>query len=155
MSRVILFLPFHIANIWLSFLFIYFFTAVLVEDLIVDRVCYCDCASSIIAEISEMCVLSKLKFSWNELKEFCVFFFNSAYQYFLSFIVLLGSTPEVPAGSCQEIKASEGEEAATGKYWLNSNRSSYLVRFKFLVMIIHQILRTGFSGLFRFSVSPY
>lgn len=32
----------------------------------------------------------------------------------------LGSIPELPAKSCKEIKASEGEEAVTGKYWFDS-----------------------------------
>ncbi|XP_078353874.1 microfibril-associated glycoprotein 4-like [Oculina patagonica] len=34
--------------------------------------------------------------------------------------VILGSIPELPAESCKEIKASEGEEAASGKYWFDS-----------------------------------
>ena len=34
--------------------------------------------------------------------------------------VPLGSTPELPAESCKEIKASEGGKAFSGKYWLNS-----------------------------------
>ena len=36
-----------------------------------------------------------------------------------SFAVFLGSNSELPADSCKEIKASEGEEALDGKYWLN------------------------------------
>lgn len=32
--------------------------------------------------------------------------------------VRLGTTPEMPAKSCQEIKASEGEYALDGMYWL-------------------------------------
>ena len=32
----------------------------------------------------------------------------------------LGSIPELPAESCTEIKASEGEEASSGKYWFDS-----------------------------------
>ncbi|XP_015757477.1 PREDICTED: uromodulin-like [Acropora digitifera] len=34
--------------------------------------------------------------------------------------VPLGSIQEVPAASCQEIKASEGTNAVSGNYWLNS-----------------------------------
>jgi len=31
----------------------------------------------------------------------------------------LGSIPELPARSCQEIKASEGEGTISSKYWLD------------------------------------
>ena len=34
------------------------------------------------------------------------------------FLVPLGSVPEMPADSCSEIKASEGEYALDGMYWL-------------------------------------
>ncbi|XP_068680575.1 uncharacterized protein [Montipora foliosa] len=34
--------------------------------------------------------------------------------------VLLGSIPELPAISCKEIKASDGERAVSGNYWFNS-----------------------------------
>lgn len=34
--------------------------------------------------------------------------------------VSLGSIPELPAESCEEIKASEGGQAISGKYWLDS-----------------------------------
>ncbi|PFX16473.1 Collectin-11 [Stylophora pistillata] len=37
--------------------------------------------------------------------------------------VPLGSTRELPARSCQEIKASEGGQAVSGNYWLDSTRS--------------------------------
>ena len=36
------------------------------------------------------------------------------------FIVPLGSIPELPAKSCKEIKASEGAQAVSGKYWFDS-----------------------------------
>ncbi|KAM7429728.1 hypothetical protein ABFA07_019447 [Porites harrisoni] len=36
--------------------------------------------------------------------------------------VPLGSIPELPAESCKEIKASEGEQAVSGKYWFDSIR---------------------------------
>jgi len=32
----------------------------------------------------------------------------------------LGSIPELPAESCDEIKASEGEDAISGDYWFMS-----------------------------------
>ena len=31
----------------------------------------------------------------------------------------LGSIPELPALSCHEIKASEGKDTISGKYWLD------------------------------------
>jgi len=34
--------------------------------------------------------------------------------------VPLGSIPELPAKSCKEIKASEGAQAVSGKYWFDS-----------------------------------
>ncbi|XP_078381379.1 uncharacterized protein LOC144664131 [Oculina patagonica] len=37
--------------------------------------------------------------------------------------VPLGSIPELPADSCGEIKASEGEQVVSGDYWLDSTRS--------------------------------
>ena len=37
---------------------------------------------------------------------------------FLQLTVSLGSIPELPAQSCQEIKASEGKETKSNKYWL-------------------------------------
>ena len=37
--------------------------------------------------------------------------------------VPLGSIPELPADSCEEILASEGEKAVSGSYWLDFNRS--------------------------------
>ena len=42
--------------------------------------------------------------------------------------VPLGSIPELPADSCEEILASEGEKAVSGRYWLDFNRSgNYLL----------------------------
>jgi len=47
-----------------------------------------------------------------------VFFYK---DYFFSFpIVSLGSIPEFPAETCTEIKASEGGQAVSGKYWFDS-----------------------------------
>ncbi|XP_020613998.1 uncharacterized protein LOC110052229 [Orbicella faveolata] len=37
--------------------------------------------------------------------------------------VPLGSIPELPADSCAEIKASEGGQAVSSKYWLDPSRS--------------------------------
>ena len=39
----------------------------------------------------------------------------------------LGSIPELPAQSCQEIKASEGKDTISGKYWLDPARSGTTV----------------------------
>ena len=36
------------------------------------------------------------------------------------FPVPLGSIPELPAETCREIKASEGGQAVSGKYWFYS-----------------------------------
>ena len=33
---------------------------------------------------------------------------------------MLGSIPELPAETCKEIKASEGEQAVSGEYWFDS-----------------------------------
>ena len=38
---------------------------------------------------------------------------------FLSNPASLGSIPELPADSCKEIKASEGEAVVSGNYWLD------------------------------------
>lgn len=38
----------------------------------------------------------------------------------ICFPVPLGSIPELPAESCHEIKASEGENAVSGRYWFYS-----------------------------------
>ena len=35
-------------------------------------------------------------------------------------IVPLGSIPELPAETCREIKASEGGQAVSGRYWFDS-----------------------------------
>ena len=40
-----------------------------------------------------------------------------------SFPVPLGSIPELSAASCKEIKASEGGEAVSGKYWFDLNKN--------------------------------
>ena len=42
------------------------------------------------------------------------------------FVVPLGSTQEVPAASCQEIKASEGTSAVSGNYWLDSIKAGQI-----------------------------
>ena len=44
------------------------------------------------------------------------FFFTFSFSYFLA---ILGAIPELSADSCKEIKASEGGEAVSRKYWLN------------------------------------
>ena len=44
---------------------------------------------------------------------------TNVYLTFL-FLVPLGSIPELPAESCAEIRASEGENAVSGNYWLDS-----------------------------------
>ena len=43
------------------------------------------------------------------------------------FLVPLGSVPEMPADSCSEIKASEGEDAVSGNYWFDSIKPGEVV----------------------------
>jgi len=40
--------------------------------------------------------------------------------YIIHLLVPLASIPELPAESCKEIKASEGRQAVSGKYWFDS-----------------------------------
>ena len=48
--------------------------------------------------------------------------------YFFFFIEApLGSIPELPALSCQEIKASEGKDTISGKYWLDTTTTGIAV----------------------------
>ena len=43
------------------------------------------------------------------------------------FLVPLGSLPEMPAESCTEIRASEGEDAVSGNYWFDSIKTGEVV----------------------------
>lgn len=43
------------------------------------------------------------------------------------FLVPLGSVPELPAESCAEIRASEGEDAVSGNYWFDSIKPGEVV----------------------------
>ena len=43
------------------------------------------------------------------------------------FLVALGSIAELPAESCAEIKASEGEDAVSGNYWFSSIKPDEVV----------------------------
>ena len=43
------------------------------------------------------------------------------YLPFSTFLVPLGSVPELPAESCAEIRASEGENAVSGNYWFSNS----------------------------------
>ena len=43
------------------------------------------------------------------------------------FLVPLGSVPEMPADSCSEIRASEGEDAVSGNYWFDSIKPGEVV----------------------------
>ena len=57
----------------------------------------------------------------------------------LAFILIpvpLGSIPELPADSCAEIKASEGVQAVSGNYWLDSTWSGHS-------SFIHCDIKTG------------
>ena len=46
---------------------------------------------------------------------------------FFYFTVPLGSIRELPAQSCKEIKASEGEESISSNYWLDVAQSGTAV----------------------------
>lgn len=41
-------------------------------------------------------------------------------SYIIYLLVPVGSIPELPAESCKEIKASEGRQAVSDKYWFDS-----------------------------------
>ena len=49
------------------------------------------------------------------------------FDFFFLFLVPLGSVPELPAESCAEIRASEGEDAVSGNYWFNSIKPGEVV----------------------------
>ena len=49
------------------------------------------------------------------------------FDFFFLFLVFLGSVPELPAESCAEIRASEGEDAVGGNYWFNSIKPGEVV----------------------------
>ena len=42
-------------------------------------------------------------------------------------LVPLGSVAELPAESCAEIRADEGEDAGSGNYWLDSKKPGEIV----------------------------
>jgi len=44
------------------------------------------------------------------------------------FLVPLGSVPRLPAESCAEIRASEGEDAVGGNFWFDSIKPGEVVR---------------------------
>ena len=46
-------------------------------------------------------------------------FFLHFLVFLFSILAILGAIPELSADSCKEIKASEGGQAVSGKYWLN------------------------------------
>lgn len=66
---------------------------------------------------SLICNVSRLKFYFSLkliLNYTCIYF---------SFPVPLGSITELPGDTCAEIKASEGGQAVSGTYWLDSIKS--------------------------------
>ena len=69
------------------------------------------------------------------------------------FPVPLGSIPEMPAESCKEIKASEGGQTASGKYWFDEYKTgkSVLVHcdmdMEGNVLNFEQVEATSISGL--------
>ena len=53
--------------------------------------------------------------AFNKFYHICIHYF-----YIIYLLVPVGSIPELPAESCKEIKASEGRQAVSGKYWFDS-----------------------------------
>ena len=51
------------------------------------------------------------------------------------FIVPLGSIPELPAVSCAEIKASEGDTAVSGNYWFDSVKPGEVVSVPCIMLV--------------------
>ena len=52
---------------------------------------------------------------------------NKIMLLYFPILVPLGSVPELPAESCAEIRASEGEDAVSGNYWLDSLKPGEVV----------------------------
>ena len=66
------------------------------------------------------------------------------------FLVSLGSVPELPAESCAEIKASEGEDAVSGNYWFDSIKPGEVVLAR---CDMSKLGKSTFGVLPRFSTS--
>ena len=87
-------------------------------------------------------ILLKTRFLWAainlHLQKHC-FYHNGNHNitgkfvFFPSLLFLiqvpLGSIPELPAHSCQEIKASEGKDTISSKYWLDPTANGTAVLF--------------------------
>ena len=54
----------------------------------------------------------------------------------------LGSISELPADSCREIKASEGDKAVNGRYWLTTPGSHH-------VSLSYCLMKTGKGKVYR------
>ena len=63
-------------------------------------------------------------------------------DYVASFLVPLGSISELPADSCREIKASEGDKAVNGRYWLTTPGSHH-------VSLSYCLMKTGKEKVYR------
>ncbi|XP_022807662.1 uncharacterized protein LOC111344683 [Stylophora pistillata] len=50
--------------------------------------------------------------------------------------VILGTIPELPADSCKEIKASEGRQVESGKYWLNRIEKAVLLHCDMTIEVV-------------------
>ena len=66
------------------------------------------------------------------------------------FLVPLGSVPEMPADSCNEIRASEGEDAVSGNYWFDSIKPGEVVLAR---CDMSKLGKSAFGVLPRFSTS--
>ena len=58
------------------------------------------------------------------------------------FPVPLGSIPELPAVSCAEIKASEGDNAVSGNYWFDSIKHGEIVMAPCNMFVEGTLLKT-------------
>jgi len=68
------------------------------------------------------------------------------FSYFSIIQAPLGSIPELPAQSCREIKASEGKDTISSKYWLDptASRTAVLV---YCDMDLEGYCRSAFMSL--------
>ena len=71
------------------------------------------------------------------------------------FIVPLGSVPELPAESCAEVRASEGEDAVSVNYWFDSIKPGDVVLARCNMLTQGNYRLSGFQlDLVLKSVSP-
>ena len=67
------------------------------------------------------------------------------------FLVPLETVPELPAESCAEIRASEGEDASSGNYWFDSIKPGEIVLAR---CDMSKLGKSTFGALPQFNTSP-